>query len=85
MISLKEFEKNVIDKFTETITDRTFIMIEQEKELLQEYLDLLGKHPRKTVNSSLAKAIKKRFDLKNKIPNNKEPKSLLIKSFTEFD
>ncbi len=85
MIKLKEFENKVINRFTDTITDRVFLLIQNDRELLQDYLDLLSNHKRNFINSDIAKAIKKRFDLDNKKLKNKQPESYLIKSFEEFN
>jgi hypothetical protein len=85
MSDLTAFKEKVIQRFSAEITDRVFLMIQNDRELLKEYINLLGTHPQKTINSSLAKEIKKRYGLDNKDLKNENPHSLLIQSHERFD
>lgn len=87
---IDEFTQGLLDKFSAVITDKVFLFIESDRELMYEYLHLIAAEGNvSVVNSQIAKAIKKRFNLDNKRePNqepNQEPNSLLIQSFTEFE
>ncbi|KOS06680.1 hypothetical protein AM493_12025 [Flavobacterium akiainvivens] len=83
-MKINEFTQKAIDKFTADITDSLFLFIQNDKELMQDYLDLLENNERNVVNSSVAKAIKERFDLKN-IGKSDAPVSTLIKTFEQFE
>jgi|ERR1035437_3482831 hypothetical protein len=94
-ISQKDFIEKVIRQYEESMsniesmTDQVFLMIQNDRELFHEWLDLLEKNKRNIINSLIAKAVKKKFYLNNKKNakknvKNKKPKSMLIKSFQEF-
>lgn len=86
MTYLINFKSKVVDQFCETITDRIFLMIQNDRELMQEYLSIIEKgNSRANINSQIAKEIKKRFKLNNQNSKNKEPQSVLIASHEQFD
>jgi len=80
-MSLKSYIDKILNKFTEDITDRVFLMIQNDKELMQEYIDLLasGTDPH-TLNCELGKQIKVKFNLENS-GRCTVPKSTLICSY----
>ena len=87
----KEFYDKVLDNYekanecpvTNDITDRVFLMIEKDDELLKDYQAHVGGKNIKVKNAGIAKAIKAKFDLQNdKVCKN--PKSTLIKSYMMF-
>ena len=83
MNAIDSFTEKVLDDFSKEITDQVFCFIQSERELMHDYLVLLSKNDLKYINSSIAKAVKKRFNLTNQ--NTKgEPKSTLIQSYEEF-
>jgi len=59
-------------------------MIQNDKELMQDYLNLLSDNKRHVVNSSIAKAIKDKFNLDN-IRESQEHESTSIKTFEQFN
>jgi hypothetical protein len=67
-----------------TITDTVFLMIENDRELMSDYLHTVA-HQRNLgyVNSEIAKSIKQYFGLQN-AGENSYPNSNLIQSYTEF-
>lgn len=84
---MQQFIDEVLSKFTEDITDQVFLFIQNdEKNLLQKYLDTIGKNDRQSVNSALGEQVKTYFNLKNmKSSTTKEilkgkPRSYLIKT-----
>lgn len=86
MTNLNDFKTKVVDQFCETITDRIFLMIQNDRDLMQEYLSIIEKgKSRANINSQIAKEIKKRFKLDNQNIKNKEPESSLIVSHEQFD
>jgi len=78
-----DFYDKVITQFTDKLTDRMFLMIQSDRELMQDYLDLLSGKNRMSLNGGLAKAIKKKFLLKDN-DQSKTPDSTLIKSYMRF-
>jgi CO dehydrogenase/acetyl-CoA synthase beta subunit len=85
MSDLKKFKEKVINKFCSEITDNIFLMIQNDRTLIQEYLKLLEKNQQNVINSSIAKEIKNRFKLENQDLKIKNPKSFLIKSHESFE
>ena len=81
---MKEFIESVLNKFTYDITDKVFLMIQEDKDLMIEYLDLLDRHKGNidldTLNSNIGKSIKNYLNLEN-IDVSQEPKSTLIRTF----
>lgn len=82
--TLQEFIDDVITKTEESITDKVFLMIQNDRDLFHRWLDQIQDRKRNYVNGEIAKQIKERFELKNKSRKNK-PESFLIKSFQEFE
>ena len=85
MDDLKNFKEKIIQRFSSEITDSVFLMIQNDRELLQAYMKLLENHPQNVVNSLIAKEIKHKFNLENKDLKIKNPKSFLIKSHESFE
>jgi hypothetical protein len=85
MTALQNFKNNIIDRFSSEITDNVFLMIQNERELLQDYLKLIENGKLNIVNSSIAKEIKKRYKLDNKDLQIKNPRSFLIKTHQSFE
>ena len=83
-MNINQFTQKAIDKFTVDITDKMFLLIQNDRELMQDYLNLLGDNKRHIVNSSIAKAIKEKFNLDN-IGESQTPESILIKTFEQFN
>lgn len=82
-MDIKDFTDKVLERYTKQITDEIFCFIQNDRELLHEYMLLLNSHSLDTLNINIAKRIKDKYDFKSgKI--NKEPKSNLIQSYTEF-
>jgi hypothetical protein len=84
MSQFDNFFNEVFDKFSKDITDRIFLMIENDPELMDKYSSLVGndKKVKDELNSELGKEIRKKYDLEN-LKKNKNPESSLIKSYRE--
>jgi hypothetical protein len=81
-MDLNEFKEKALRRFTDEITDLFFQYIENDRELMLDYLSAIGRDSDlDTVNRDLGRAIKDFFDLEN-LPENKKPKSKLIKTYT---
>jgi hypothetical protein len=79
------FAEKVLKQFTEVITDNVFLYIQNNEELLQDYLDAISTSKRQTVNALIGKMIAKRFEVANDIDEKgntirKNPQSVLIKT-----
>jgi hypothetical protein len=85
MSDLAEFNKKVLDTFAKRITDEVFLMIQNDRDLMQAYLKIVGSKTKPVVNRGLGQAIKKRFELTNEPTRNDQPRSLLLVSFQEFE
>jgi len=81
---MKNFTTKVLDRFTKEITDQVFLFIQNDKELLRDYLHLLNDVKLNSVNSNIAKAVKGRYGLTN-LESKGTPKSLLILDYEEFE
>jgi hypothetical protein len=78
---LDEFSKKVLNKFSDNITDRVFLMIQKDEELMQEYRALLKRgKDQHAINSHLGKKIRMVFNLYNAGRCN-DPESTLIQSY----
>ncbi|MBK8164428.1 MAG: hypothetical protein IPK64_00540 [bacterium] len=80
-MTISEFNELVLLRFTQELTDRVFLMIQEDRELMQLYLDAVGEHGKQAVNSHLAKAIGERFGASGQDQWPAAPKTLLIKGF----
>ncbi len=74
-----EFNEVIIKRFSQELTDRVFLMIQEDRDLMQLYLDAVGEHGKKTVNSHLAKAVGEHFGTTGQDECQAEPKALLIR------
>ena len=81
----QQFIDDVIEKFDESITDKVFLMIQNDRDLFHRWLDLLENNKRNVLNGTIAKAIKKKYGVNNKTTRNDNPETFLIKSFQEFE
>lgn len=82
-MTLSQFQQKALSKFTQEITDIFFCYIENDKELLQDYLRVIGReNALDNTNMTLGAAVKEWFRLDNGVENS-NPKSKLIRSYTE--
>ena len=85
MKELNEFKEKVINQFSEKLTDKVFLMIQNDKELMKDYLSIIEKSSSlKYVNSEIAKEVKNRYKLQNLEKRNEQPESILIPSHEMF-
>ena len=83
-MELSEFNDEVLKRFSLEITDLVFLMIQDDREMMQMYLAAVSSNGKGTVNRSLGKAIKARFKLENLPTHEARPRSSLISSHQEF-
>lgn len=79
-----DFTKRVLDLFCREITDMVFLSVQNDPDLMHEYLALVSEKGHDVVNRSLGRAVKARFGLENLPTREDAPRSTLIKSHQEF-
>lgn len=84
MSDLEQFNNKVLEQFAKTITNSVFLMIQNNKSLMKDYLLLVENHSLITVNQNLGKAIKNRFKLSNYSSRELSPTSTLIQTHQKF-
>jgi hypothetical protein len=82
-MEIKEFADKVIADKNKTITDEVFLHIQNKKEFMQEYLQLVHQNGSQVVNQQIGNRVRIKYQLTDSGCNN-EPKSTLILSHTEF-
>ncbi len=83
-MTLDEFRDEALRRFTKDIADRFFQYVESDRELMHEYLSILGgEKGTDETNEYLEQALKKYFGL-NEQGENHSPKSKLLVSYTEY-
>lgn len=82
---MKRFADKVIGIKNKTITDEIFLLIQNDKALMKEYLRLVETNSLDVVNRTIGKEIKKYYNLSNDTNRNECPKSTLISSHQEFE
>ncbi|MDR0769315.1 MAG: hypothetical protein LBE71_05375 [Dysgonamonadaceae bacterium] len=83
-MELKDFVDKVISCKNKTITDEVFLLIQNDKHFMQEYLQLIHEKGLDVVNKYIGKKVKQKYKLTDD-GRNKSPKSTLISSHQEFE
>lgn len=83
-MDLANFTQKVLENFRLRITDEVFLMIQNDRVLMRDYLQAVSENGKDTVNRYLGKAVKKEFDLEDLPSRQEEPKSTLIGSHQEY-
>lgn len=82
MSETKDFFDKIIKRFDEKITDYVFLMIENDKDLMKKYLDLVSESSLKTVNQQIGRKVKTHYKLENETVES-NPESKLIDTYTK--
>ena len=80
MNEIESFTENAISKVIAEITDRVFLEVQNNPELMQNYLQMLETKDARSINAEIGKYIRVRLGLTN-IGREDSPKSTLIKSY----
>ena len=83
-MNIDSFINDVLNEFTSSITERVFLMIQNDHELMRQYLDIIDKNSRLEINTKLPKAIRETFNLIN-TSEEKQSKSKLIQTYTRLE
>ena len=81
---ISQFTQSVLNEFTERLTDQVFLFIENDRELLEQYLHTVEGKELDTVNAHIAQAIKRHFGLESKGEKCNTPNSKLIQGYEKF-
>jgi len=81
-MTTEKFAQKVTDKFNEELTDLVFQYIENNGDLMHDYLRLVSDKDLETVNKVLDRKIKEKFGVEN-LDRSNNPKSKLIQSYTK--
>ena len=82
-MTLQQFQQRALTQFTREITDIFFSYIENDEDLLQDYQRVIGRESNlDETNMALGASVKEWFRLENGNIN-RDPKSKLIRSYTE--
>ena len=84
MSQISDYVDKVLDKFADSITDQVFLTIQEDRELMLEYLRLVSDTKLDTVNQQIGKNVKDRFRLTKSPHRQDAPRSTLIKSHQMF-
>lgn len=85
MSDLSIFTEKVCNQFAKKITDEVFLMIQNDRELMHQYLILARSNSIDTINQQIGKAVKNKFNLKPADMRKPNPTSTLIQSHQKFD
>jgi len=80
MNKIEEIAEQALQVIIEDITDHVFGVIQEDYELMQQYMQQVKENDRDTVNKVIGKYIKKRLNLTN-LGREDDSESSLIKSY----
>lgn len=80
MDSPERLAKDALSEILQNITDQVFLEIQENRDLMQRYLRLLGEKNVEDLNSEIGKIVKQRLELENS-GREEDPVSTLIKSY----
>jgi hypothetical protein len=81
----KEIAKAAIKKMNKRITNEIFLIIQNDRELMKEYLRAVESSKLDTVNQTIGKEVKRAYGLSNIDDREDNPSCTLIQSHQEFD
>ena len=80
----KEIAEAAISLFNKQITDSIFLIIQNDRELMHDYLRTVNELGHASVNRVIGRFVKDRYNLVNSDYREKEPECTLISSYQEF-
>ena len=84
VMDLENFIKRVISLKNRTITDEIFLLIQHDRDLMQNYLRLVENEGLNQVNRQIGKVVKKAYRLNDDEIREDDPHSTLIRSHQIF-
>ena len=80
----KEIADEAISRMNKRITNEIFMIIQNDRDLMKNYLRAVDSNTLDTVNQTIGKAVKKAYDLTN-ADREDEPACTLIQSHQKFE
>ena len=84
-MSPKEIAKEAIKRMNKKITNEIFLIIQNDRDLMKEYLRAVEGGTLDTVNRIIGKEIKKAYELTNINDREDNPSCTLIQSHQKFE
>jgi len=84
-MEVNELAQKAISKMNERITNEVFLIIQNDRELMHDYLRVVEKKGLDSVNQQLGKIIKDAYALKNINDREDNPSCTLIQSHQKFE
>jgi hypothetical protein len=84
-MEIKDLVDEVIACKNKTITDEVFLLVQNNKDFMQKYLQLVHEKGMDVVNRHIGKMVMKAYNLTPDEGRNSKPKSTLISSHQEFE
>jgi len=81
----KELAQAAIKKMNSRITNEIFMIIQNDRDLMKEYLRAVESYKLDTVNQVIAKEIKNSYNLVNSNERENNPNCTLIQSHEKFE
>ncbi len=81
----KQIAEKSIKKMNKKITNEIFLIIQNDKNLMREYLRAIESNGLDTTNQTIGKEIKKAYDLININDREDSPSCTLIQSHQKFE
>ena len=81
----KKIAEQAIAEFRKRTTDAVFLIIQNDRELMHEYLRAVQTEGLDVVNQTIGREVKKQLGLTNASERQSEPKSTLIQSHQIFE
>ena len=80
----KELAQKAISRFNKKITDQIFILIQSDRDLMQEYLRIVERDGLDKTNQTIGKVVKAQYHLTNE-DREENPSCTLIQSHQKFE
>ncbi len=84
MSAISDYAERVLSEFSRSLTDQVFLLIQNDRTLMHDYLRLIESDGLDVVNQQIGKEIKRRFRLSNAPERQRTPLSTLIQSHQRF-
>jgi hypothetical protein len=84
MSNLEDLAAKAIAKMNKRITNEVFMLIQNDRELMQEYLKCVEDKGSQHVNQHIGHQVKKKYGLTNDTTREENPACTLIQSHQQF-
>lgn len=84
-MSPEDIAAKAIARLNKRITNDIFLVIQNDRELMQSYLRAVEKHGLDALNRKIGKAVKAAYQLKNMEDREDNPSCTLIQSHQKFE